>query len=256
MTVFAGVPTIVDAAWGLALGLIGDGTATAGHVTGYVAATTVAIITVRASTYVAQTSAAQRSVKSSSALDNGVTPNTGARTIVITYLNNNMEVKQDTITLNGTAAVNTTATDIQFIEKIVCATTGVDVTNDGNIQLFTGLAGTGSVMAQINTGDSQTFYAHHYVPTGVTCYILKAEGAGTLTTGRSFLHRTGDPRLPGTLPLLQIGDITVHSAGFEEDHEYHVPLVIPGPDLIIAKEFPVTANASNIAYASFDYLQG
>jgi hypothetical protein len=235
------------------MGQVGDGTAVAGRVNGYVAATTVAIVAVRGSTYAPQTSAAQRSVKSSSASD--AAAGTGAQSVLINYLDSNMVLKQDTVTLNGTTAVNTNATDVQFIESIVCVTSGTGLTNAGNIQLMTGLAGAGSVMAQINTGDTQTFYAHHYVPAGVTCYVLKFEGAGTLAVGRSFLHRTGDPRTPGTIPLTQVGDIVVHAAGFEEDHEYKVPLPVVGPDLIICKEFPIAANASNIAYASFDYVQ-
>jgi hypothetical protein len=65
--------------------------------------------------------------------------------------------------------------------------------------------------------------------------------------------RTGDPR--AVLPIQQIGDIIIHLAGASEDHEYKVPLAVPGPDRIILRENPIVTTASNLAYASFDYVQ-
>ena len=224
----------------------------AGRANGYALAGTTSQFNVRGSTYAPQASALQRSVKSSDARDTAA--GTGARTVTINYLNNSMVLKQDTVTLNGTTPVNTNATDIQFIESIVVATCGTDLVNDGNVQLMTGLAGAGSVMAQMNSSDNSTFYAHHYVPAGVTCYILKNTGAGTLVVGKTWMNRTGDPRSTG-LPVLQIGDTIIHSAGFTEDHDYKVEIAVAGPDYIYCKEQPVTANASNFAFASFDFMQ-
>lgn len=223
-----------------------------GRATGYVAAPTLnTYYSVLSATYIPQTSAAQRSVKSSSA--NDAANGTGARTLTINYLNNSMVLKQDTVTLNGTTAVDTNVIDIQFIESMIIASCGTGLLNAGNITMMTGLAGAGATMAQINLAENQTFYVHHYVPVGVSCYVRKHTGAGSLSVGRAFLEHTGDPR--ATLPTLQIGDIIVHSGGFTEDHEYDVPLVVVGPDRILALEFPVASNASNYSYASFDYSQ-
>jgi hypothetical protein len=233
-----------------ALGLIPN--AVSGRANGYAAAATVAFTNIRAAVYLPQATDGQRSVKSSSALDTAA--GSGCRTVVINYLNSAMVLKQDTVVLNGLTAVNTNATDIRFIENMVCGTTGADVSNDGNIQLFTGLAGAGSVMAQMNTFDSATFYDHHYVPIGVTCYVLGVTSGATLGTGRGLLIRTGDPRATN-LPLLQIGDIALHLTGASIDHNYDVPIVVPGPDLIIGREFPIAAVALNTAYGSFDYVQ-
>jgi hypothetical protein len=232
------------------LGLIPN--AISARVNGYVIAAAAASISVRAATYVPQGTDAQRSIKSSSALDTAA--GTGCRTVVINYLNTAMALKQDTVVLNGVTAVNTNATDIRFIESMVCATTGTDLTNDGNIQLFTGLAGAGSVMAQMNVSDGATFYDHHYVPAGVTCYVISATGGATLAAGRVFLSRTGDPRATN-LPFLQIGDIAIHAPATSVDHSYVVPLAVPGPDLIIGRETPLTAVANNLAFGSFDYIQ-
>ena len=229
---------------------------TPGRSIGYVAAATLNVPTnVRATAYTQQTAAAQRSLVSSSASDTSA--GTGAITVVINYLNNSMVLKQDTVTLNGTTAVNTNQTDIQFIESMYVATAGTNRANVGTITMMTGTAGGGSAMAAIAVSDNSTFYAHHYVPIGVSCYIIKHTGAGTLAAGRTYMVHYGDPRItaspfPG---ILQTGDIIAHLAGGSEDHDYDVPLVIPGPDLILMQENPVASVAGNLAYCSFDWVQ-
>jgi hypothetical protein len=221
------------------------------HRTGYAPAASVASVNLRPGTFAQQAAAAQRSLVSTSANDTAA--GTGARTILINYLNNSMVLKQDTVILNGLTAVNTNATDIQFIESMVVASCGTDVTNDGVISMMTGLAGAGSAMAQIAALDGSTFFAHHYVQPGVNCYILKHTGSGTIAAGRSLMVHTGDPRT--TAPVLQVGDIFCHLAGAADDHEYISPQVITGPDLIIAREFPISAVAGNLGYGGFDYVE-
>jgi hypothetical protein len=243
------VSTTLDFRMAVAIGLLPS--VISGHTTGYVAATSTGITNVRASTYVPQTSQGQRSLVSTSSLD--TSSGIGAQKITINYLNNSLQLLQDTVTLNGTTAVNTNATDIQFVENMVVLTSGTDLTNEGTVSMMTGLAGAGTVMAAINAFDGATFYAHHYVPSGVTCYITKNTGSGTLAVGRSYLTVGGDPRT--TAPKLQIGDIVVHLAGGTEDHEYDTPIVVVGPNYVLAVENPVSAVASNTAYASFDWMQ-
>jgi hypothetical protein len=244
------VSTTLDFRVAIALGLLPG--VIVGHSTGYVLAATAANTFVRASTYVPQTSQGQRSLVSSSALD--TSGGAGAQTITINYLNSSMQLKQDVVTLNGTTAVNTNATDIQFLESMVVATCGTDRVNQGVVTMMTGLAGAGTAMASINATEGSTFYAHHYVPAGVTCYVTKATGSGTLAVGKSYLTTYGDPRTT-TTPILQAGDIIVHLAGATEDHGYDTPMPIVGPNYILAAEFPVTAVSGNDAYASFDWFQ-
>lgn len=223
----------------------------AGRSVGYVAAATLnAPTNVIATVYTQQASATQRSLVSSSASD--ASAGTGARTVVINYLDSNMVSKQDTVTLNGLTAVNTNATDIQFIETMTVASCGSNLANVGTVSLFSGTAGTGSAFASIAIGDNATFYCHHYIPAGVNCYVMKHTGSATLSSGRTYMVQMGDPRT--TAPILQVGDIISHLAGGSEDHDYDVPLVIPGPNLIIARENPNASTAGNLAYASFDWL--
>ncbi len=227
--------------------------AIAGRSVGYASAVTLNTPTnIRATTYVPQTTSTQRSLVSSSTSDaNG---GTGAITVTINYLNSSMVLKQDTVTLTGTTAVNTNQTDIQFIESMVVATCGTNLANVGTITMMTGTAGGGSAMASIAVADNATFYAHHYVPTGVTCYVRKHTGAGTLAAARSYLIRLGNPTLTG-LPILQIGDIIVHLTSGSEDHDYETPLVVVGPDYICMRANPVASATGNLEYGSFDWVQ-
>jgi hypothetical protein len=242
----------MDPQWGVATGNIGDGNQSFGRSVGYAAAVTAnTIVAVFGSGYVPQAAAAQRSLKSSSASD--ATGGTGAITVQINYLNNAMQLKQDTVTLNGTTAVNTNATDIQYIESLIVLTCGSYLANVGTITMFSGTAGGGSAMASINVGDNRTFWAQHYVPAGNTLYVSKHTGAGTLAAGRTYMVAYGDPQSPN--PIYQVGDIIIHLAGGTEDHEYDCPLVITGPNLVVMRENPVASVASNEVYGSFDWIQ-
>lgn len=236
----------------VAMGAFAQWGVIAARATGYAPAVTLNTpVNVRGTAYVAQAAAAQRSIVSTSALDTAA--GTGARTVTINYLDSNMVLKQETIALNGITPVNTVNVDIRYIESMVVATSGTDFTNDGAINLMTGLAGAGTIWAAMAALDGATFYCHHYVPAGVTCYVLKHTGCGTLAAGRTLLIVAGDPRVVG--PLQQVGDIILHLAGGSEDHDYRVPLVVVGPNLIIARENPVASAAGNLAYASIDYVQ-
>jgi hypothetical protein len=219
---------------------------------GYVATSSIAAIKIRATTYTAQGNNAQRSLSSSNANDNAA--GTGARTVTINYLNTSMVLKQDTITLNGTTAVNTNATDIAFIENMFVATAGTNLSNLGTISIFTGLGGTGSVWGSIAINDSQTFWAHHYVPAGVTCYLLNVSAGATAVTGRSFLIHTGSP-IVANLPQIGIGGFYGHGAGGPSDeHEFNVPLAVPGPDLIIMEDI-TNASTASVSFGVVEYLQ-
>lgn len=252
MTVFNNITITMDQGWGFATGQLGDGNQAFGRSVGYAAAPTLnTIVPVRSSTYTPQASAAQRSLKSSSASDTAA--GIGAQTVAVNYLDNTMTLQQEIVTMNGTTAVNMVSTTVQFIESMVVLTTGSNLANVGTISIFTTTGGGGSAFASINIGDNATFYAHHYVPAGVSCYIIKHTGAATLASGRTYIVAYGDPR--SNNPIQQYGDIIIHLAGSTEDHEYEVPLVIPGPNYILMRENPVATSASNEAYASFDWIQ-
>lgn len=251
MGIYNGAPTTVDAAWSLVFGLVGGATSLAGISQGYTSTSATSGKVIRATNYSPQGTNAQRSIKSTSA--NDTSAGTGARTVTINYLNTSFVLNSETITLNGTTAVATANSDIAFIESMVVATVGSVGGNVGTINFFTDNAGVGSIWGSIAAGDNQTFWAHHYVPAGVTCYILGMSAGATVVAGQTNLNRSGNP-LVSTNPQLQIGATIMHVGAGTSDHKFAVPLSIVGPDLVWLVERPVASTAST-AVAGFEYIQ-
>jgi hypothetical protein len=248
------LPIITEIYTAIAMGLLPN--IKAGRAAGYVSTAATAGVKVRATAYspAAPGVAAQRSLSSSSASD--APAGTGALTVTINYLTTAFVLKSETVTLNGTTVVNTVNTDIAYIENIVVATTGSNLANVGIITLFNATAGGGGALGSIAAGDNQTFWAHHYVPAGVTCFIINIAGGSagaTAVAGQVTINRTGNPSATN-LPQIGIGGIYPHLAGGNEDHPFLVPIAVPGPDLIVLVEKPSAATASN-AFATFEYFQ-
>lgn len=243
--------SVIDAAWALAVGSIGDGTALTGRAQGYVGTSATSGVVVRATAYTAQGVNAQRSFKSTSTSD--ASAGTGAQTVTLNGLNTSFASVSETVTMNGTTAVNTVGTTYAFIENMVVATVGTTGGNVGTIEIFTATAGGGSIWGSIAPQDNQTFWAHHYVPSGVTCYILTMSAGATVVAGQCNLNHSGNP-LSTNIPQLQIGLTIMHPAAATWEHEFQVPLAVPGPDLVWLVERPVAVTAST-AVAGFEYMQ-
>lgn len=222
-----------------------------GRAQGYVGTSATSGVAVRATTYTPQGANAQRSIKSSSASDTAA--GTGAQAVTITYLDASMVLHSETVTLNGTTAVNTVGTNIAFIENMMVSQVGSGGGNVGTISIFTGTAGGGSAWGSIAASDNQTFWAHHYVPAGVSCYILGFLGGGTVVAGQTNLNHFGNPTV-SNLPQLQIGVTLIHLAANSNEHVFEIPLTVTGPDLILMTERPVAVTA-NTAVAGFEYIQ-
>jgi hypothetical protein len=229
-----------------------------GTVSGYIATSATTSVTVRATIYTPQGANAQRSIVSTNVNDTAA--GTGARTILITYLSTDMaSYKTDTVTLNGTTAVNTNATDIALIEKMTVATSGSSGGNAGTINFLTGLAGAGSIWGSIATGDGQTFWCHHYVITGKTFYIAAVTAAATATNGQVSILQIANPTSVPQGPQLQVVSTYLHgnqtTAGFPPvDKEIQAANPIVGPAIIFLNERPAAVTAST-THASFEYIQ-
>lgn len=252
MGVFDNSENTLPAAWGLVMGQLGTGQSfQASRAQGYTATSATSGKVIRATTYTPQGTNAQRSVNSTSASDTAA--GTGAQKITINYLDTSFTLQSETVTLNGTGAVNTVSTTIAFIESIVVSQVGSGGGNVGTIQIFTGTAGGGSVWGSIAPSDNQTFWAHHYVPTGVTCYLIAFSAGSTVVAGQCNLNHSGNPLSTNT-PQLQIGLTIMHVAAGTWDHQFEVPIALPGPDLVWLVERPVATTAST-AVAGFEYIQ-
>lgn len=225
-------------------------------VAGYIATSATSSVTVRATPYTPQGTNAQRSFSSTSASD--AAAGTGARQIKITYMSTAMDVlKTDTITLNGTTAVNSNATDIALIEKIEVVSVGSGGGNVGTIQIFTATAGGGSVWGSIAPSDNKTFWCHHYVASGRSFYLLNIRGDATATSGQISLFHIDNPiaALPG--PQTQIASTYLHgnqtTAGLPSlDHTLSAPNVVLGPSIVFLNEKPTAVTAST-TFASMEF---
>lgn len=139
---------------------------------GYVTVNSTAIVPMRATTYTEPTSAAARELISSSVQDDASPGGTGTRRVRITYYNNNMVGPFiEDIDLNGTSAVTTVNTNIRFVESIKSLTVGSNGTNVGTITLRN--TGAGATIGTIAASDGITFWNHHYIGDGYTCFIQK-----------------------------------------------------------------------------------
>lgn len=225
---------------------------TTGRAGGYTATSATSGKVIRATTYTPQGNNAQRSVNSTSTSD--ISAGTGAQQIIISYLNASFTLKSETITLNGTTAVNSVGTDWAFIENIAVSQVGSGGGNAGTIQIWTATGGTGSVWGSIAISDNETFWAHHYVPTGVNCYIMTFSAGATVAAGQCNINHSGNP-LSANIPQLQIGVTIIHGGPGMWDHNLgNVPLVVSGPDLIWLVERPIASTAST-AVGGFTYIQ-
>lgn len=213
-------------------------------------------IIARTTAYSLQTVNAQRSMSSSSANDTAA--GSGARTVKITYLNAaGAGPFTETITLNGTSAVNTVATDICHIEKMEVISTGTSLVNAGVITLFTAAAGGGSTFGTIGTGACRTFWCHHFIPADRTCYVTRMHYANTAsasTDGAQFaleaFHFTN-------FAQKQIGDIGLNN-GFSSASQIRPyddeALEVVGPAFIVGYVTPLTVTAMTHGLG-FDYWE-
>lgn len=231
----------------------------AGVATGYVSTSATNTVAVRATAYAPQAANGQRSIVSTSALDTN-TAGTGARTVKLTYLSIDLaSVKTETIALNGLTAVNTVATDIALIEKIEVLTAGSGGSNAGTISVMTLVAGGGTAMGSIAVGDNRTFWAHHYVPVGKTCYLFSLTGGGTAVSGRLIPIKAEALASAAPNPISLIASTYLYgpqnAAGYPPvDHTFAAPLAVVGPALITLNCRPDAVTASN-THASFEYVE-
>lgn len=247
-----GNPIATDSKLAIAMGIVPG--ASGATVNGYVATSATTTVAVRASSYVSGSANAQRSI--SSANVNDTSAGTGARTVKVTYYDNAMAGPfTETITLNGTTAVNTVSTTIRFIERVEVMTCGSGGGNAGTITLFLSTAGAGGTMAVVNTGDNQTFWAQHYVAAGKTCYVIGLRAGANVANGAVQLQAAGNPTST-TTPAKNITGALRHGSANQVHAAltWDPPLAVVGPNLLTITERPDVATAST-ALASFDYIE-
>lgn len=212
------------------------------------------LIPVFSTTYNEQSSNAQRSISSSST--NDTSAGTGARSVRITYYTATFTGPfTEDIILNGTSAVNTTNTNICYIESLVVLTVGSTGVNVGTITLYASTGGGGGAVSSIGsntltgaTGDTRTLYAQHYVPSGKTCFITGFLVSSSGTT--SFFLKSKDLATANAAEQIISGVIPTANP-FERS--YGSPISVVGPARILAYAIPSSNNMT--ISASIDFFE-
>lgn len=224
-----------------------------GVAVGQIATSATTAVGIIKNTYTEQTTNAQRSFKSSSA--NDAAAGTGARTLTLTYLDQNMAGPfTETITMNGTAAVNTVSTTICFIEDITVATVGSGGQNAGTITLFAAAAGGGGAITTLVAADNKTKMALHYVPTGKTCYLTDiaiSELVDAATAGGTSwiaIKPLGSFERDLTARYKYIGNVSGLVIPFI------TPIQVTGPARLLQYTGPEAVTA-NTHYGQFNYFE-
>jgi hypothetical protein len=217
------------------------------------------VVPIRSTAYNEQLVNGARSLNSSSTSDSGA--GTGARSVEITYFNQALEGPfTETVTLNGTSAVATSASDICFVEKMVVKTVGSTGFNLGTITLYVNNVGSGGVIGTIGlgtiaagVGDNSTYWGHHYVPVGIKASLstfVAAALSGGSGTNATMLLRAKNP-ISIDAPDLAVGDLLRISGGIVRTLSN--PIRIDGPSRITAIGIPSVNNAT--LNASFDFAE-
>jgi hypothetical protein len=227
-----------------------------GFARGDVTTVSIVLTAVRRTVYTEQASDAQRSVVSTSAAD--AAANTGAWTLKIIYLDSTGAGPfTETVTLNGTTAVNTVATNICFIEKLEVMTAGSGEANAGTINLKAAAGGGGVTIWSIGIGDNETFGCQHYIPTGKTAHIT-AQWAGhngtTVGSGATFTIRARQIGVANTVEKVISDSFRLYGQSSSVQRNYGSAILVSGPARILTYVLPETSTSVNYR-ASFDLYE-
>jgi hypothetical protein len=209
---------------------------------------------VRRNVYNEQAANFTGSIRSSSANDTAA--GTGARTVRIYWMNATGTVSgTEDVTLNGTTAVNLVTTTKCFIEKMEVLTAGSGGVAAGAITLFSAAAAGGTAVSIINTGDNQTYYAHHYVLSGKTCNVTGTLIGSTSTVAGNdcvFVLKAKSLTLANAIDK-QISDfLTLFGQSSQVARNYGSYVQVAGPARVLMYATPVSG-ASTTFRGSFDY---
>lgn len=210
-------------------------------------------------TYIEQTVNFTGSIRSTSVLDTAA--GTGARTLEIEYFDQTGAGPfTETVTLNGTTAVNLVQTNHCFIQRMRVLTVGSLGWNAGTISLYTGAGGTGVAIGSIaynvaykNEGDNKTFWAHRYIAAGKTAtFYTISFGTNGNQTGRVFM-RLSYPLSPNTA-VQQITESLIAALNTSTtSRRMEVARLVAGFSRVY---LTVISNGSNTTfYGGFDYTE-
>ena len=186
----------------------------------------------------------------SASLDDGL-GNDGAHTVTVQGLDNDFNLIEETITVNGAAS---TASFLRVYRAFV-ATAGVLAANDGDVIISTAAAGGGTVLADIGvigsgttTGLGQTQLALYTIPAGKTGY-LTTWNVGVSPMNNAVTVTLNSRELDGSAPF-RSRDIMDIVGGYTTQN-YSIPIRFPEKTDI---EVRGTGDTGSVISSSFDII--
>jgi len=161
---------------------------------------------------------------------NDTAAGTGLQSVRITYLDNTYAQATETITLSGTTAVPTVATNILRVNSIRVVTAGTDQKAAGDINCTNT---TGAVTYRsISTGYTRGRGAIYTVPLGKTLYITTIHVASGYTTAGKVVRWVGRANYDdASNSILPVGLFMAHFEAITEDandtRDLSIPMRIP-----------------------------
>lgn len=172
--------------------------------------------------YAYPTTAGVLSVSSTNANDTAA--GTGARTVLITGLDENYNDVTESIILNGLTGVNTTK---QFIRvfKVRVTTAGSGATAAGDIYVWTGTITSGipaTVYATIKNGNNNTLMGCYTVPAGYTWFLRlwKTSAPSGKSADVKFLTR----------PIWSVFGVSHSLSLYQNNYDYPFFVPVPMPE--------------------------
>jgi hypothetical protein len=204
--------------------------------------------------WLAPTAARVHALVSTSASDDGSPAGVGARTVIVYGLTSwDTAETTETVTLNGTASVNTVNSYV-IIHRMAVATFGASGPNVGTL---TATAATdATVTAAILPGNGRTEMAVYGVPSTQTAYLSKFHASindGAATARVDFYGKVAsDPaNFPAVFSLARSFCMTNTGTGTYAE-EFNPPMAIPGP--CILKLSGIASAADIDASGGFDLI--
>jgi hypothetical protein len=181
------------------------------------------------SVYVFPTVAQQMSIVSNSANDSAA--GTGARTVTVFYLDQLYAEQTEIVTMNGTAAVLTVATNIFRVNEFMSKTVGSAGSTVGQITISS--VGGSPIFRYVFPGFNRSRGSHYTVPAGKTLFVnqwtvgvggLNASNFARLIFRSTYNDVSGQQLTPGVFFVPQAEIITPN--GFADRH-FDFPMKFP-----------------------------
>jgi hypothetical protein len=181
----------------------------------------------------------------------------GALSVSITYFTaSGSGPYSETVSLDGTNSVNTIASNICYIERIEVITAGSSGHNIGTITLHSEIDKGGFVIGTIAPNDNQTFWCHHYVASGKTCYISGISGSTNLTNNSSSVVSIRSMPIGVTSSAeLQVSEaLKIYNKDSTVVRNYTSTTAVVGPARLIIYVKSETSSSQTIR-AAFDFIE-